>query len=150
MTRVLSHRLPDQRAAATILGPHFERLCREWVLHFAADRFGGVPALVSAGTVHDPANKGSHQVDVVVVGHSDGGKPPLIALGEAKWNDVMGLGHLERLRRIRSLAENNAKFDTRQTRLACFSAAGFTSDLRRDAAGGDVELIGLDDLYGSA
>jgi uncharacterized protein len=138
------------RFAGSILGSHFERLCREWTLYNAGDRFGDWPVQVASGTVNDPANKTTCQVDVAVLGHADGGRPPLLAIGEAKWNEVMGLGHLERLHRIRELLAGNGKFDTSATRLACFSGAGFTADLRERAVRGEVELIGLDDLYTAA
>lgn len=137
----------QRRFASSILGPHFERICRDWALHFAADRFGDWPVQVTAGTVNDPASKTTHQVDVAVVGHGDGARPPLLAIGEAKWNDIMGAGHLERLRRIRTLVEQNASYDTSRTRLACFSGAGFTPELRHCAARGEVDLVGLADLY---
>lgn len=138
----------QDRFASAILGPHFARICRDWALHFAADRFGDWPVQVTSGTVNDPANKTTHQVDVVLVGHNDGHRPPLLAIGEAKWNDVMGMGHLERLRRIRSLIQQGTAYDAGRTRLACFSGAGFTPELRQRAEAGDVDLIGLDDLYG--
>ena len=112
----------------------------------------GVPesarrARVAAGTVNDPQNKTLHQVDVAVLGRADGSRPPLLAIGQAKWNEQMGLGHLERLRRIRDLLAANAKLDTSGTRLVCFSGAGFTDDLKRRAQRGDVDLVGLADLY---
>ncbi|MDH6143224.1 AAA+ ATPase superfamily predicted ATPase [Kitasatospora sp. GP30] len=135
------------RFAANILGTHFERLCREWALHFAGDRFGDWPTQVTAGTINDPANRTTCEVDVAVIGHANGARPPLLAIGEAKWNEVMGLGHLERLRRIRELIRNNDKFDSTHTRLVCFSGGGFTSDLRERAAEGEVDLVGLADLY---
>jgi uncharacterized protein len=138
-----------QRFAANILGHRFEELCREWVLRFAGDRFGGWPAQVSPGIVNDPQLKKTLQVDVAVVGHAEKGQPPLLALGEAKWNEVMGLEHLERLIHIRDLAANLKKYDTTHTRLACFSGAGFTPSLTTAAVDGDVDLIGLDDLYGA-
>jgi uncharacterized protein len=140
----------QRRFASNILGPHFERVCREWALYFAGDRFGEWPVQVAAGTVNDAASKTLSQVDVAVVGHADGARPPLLALGEAKWNEVMGLGHLERLCRIRDLLAGNEKFDMSRTGLVCFSAAGFTDDLKQRAQRGEVELVGLDDLYGIA
>ncbi len=140
----------QRRFAGNMLGPHFERICREWSLHFAGDRFGDWPVHVAAGTVNDPANKAASQVDVAVIGHADGARPPLLAIGEAKWNEVMGLGHLARLRRIRDLLKGNEKFDTSATRLVCFSGAGFNDELRRRARQGEVDLVGLDDLYGEA
>jgi uncharacterized protein len=105
---------------------------------------------VAAGTVNDPKNKTLHQVDVAVLGHADGARPPLLAIGEAKWNEQMGLGHLERLRRIRDLLAGNGKLDTLRTHLVCFSGAGFTDDLKHRSQRGDVDLVGLGDLYGQA
>ena len=138
----------QRRFASNILGPHFERLCREWALYFAGDRFGDWPVHVAAGTVNDPRPKTVHQVDVAVLGHADGARPPLLAIGEAKWNEQMGLRHLERLRGIRDLLEGNDRFDTSRTRLVCFSGAGFTDDLEQRRQRGDVDLIGMADLYG--
>ncbi|MEU0517705.1 ATP-binding protein [Streptosporangium sp. NPDC006007] len=137
-----------QRFAGNVLGPHFERLCRDWTLHFAEDRFGGWPSQVTAGTVNDPANKTTHEVDVAAVGHADDGKPPLLAIGEAKWGETMGIGHLDRLRRIRDLIAHNGRYDTSRTRLVCYSGSGFTEELLRLGRQGEVDLIGLGDLYG--
>ncbi len=134
--------------ASAILGPQFERLCREWTLHFAGDRFGEWPTRVSAGTVNDPAARTTTQVDVAAIGLGDGERPPLLVIGECKWNEVMGLGHLERLRHVREVITKNGRFDTQATRVACFSGAGFTADLEAAATAGDVNLIGLDELYG--
>ncbi|MFC4586801.1 AAA family ATPase [Sphaerisporangium corydalis] len=136
-----------QRFPGNVLGPHFERLCREWTLYFAEDRFGDWASQVTAGTVNDPANRTTLQVDVAAVGHADGGKPPLLAIGEAKWGETMGLGHLERLRRIRDLVTQNGKYDTTRTRLVCYSRAGFTEDLAQASTRDDVDLISLPDLY---
>ena len=83
-----------------------------------------------------------------MIGQADGGRPPLLAIGEAKWNEVMGLGHVERLGRIRDLLTGNEKLDTSRTRLVCFSGAGFTDELKERARRGEVHLIGLNDLYG--
>ncbi|MEU8265615.1 ATP-binding protein [Sphaerisporangium sp. NPDC049002] len=137
-----------KRFTGNVLGPHFEWLCRDWTLHFAEDRFGGWPSQVTAGTVNDPANRTTNQLDVTVIGHTDDGKPPLLAIGEVKWGEIMGLGHLERLKRIRDLIRRNDKYDTSETRLACYSGAGFSEDLVRAGRRGEVELVGLDDLYG--
>ena len=137
-----------QRFAANILGPRFEEVCREWALRFAGDRFGGWPVQVSPGIVRDPQRKKTQQVDVAVVGHAEQGQPPLLAIGEAKWNEVMGIEHLERLSRIRDLVSSLKKYDTARTRLVCFSGAGFTPGLTAAAAGGKVDLVSLEDLYG--
>jgi hypothetical protein len=79
----------------------------------------------------------------------DPGRPrKVLSLGEAKWDKVMTLGHLERLRRARDLLAVKG-YDTTAARLTCYSGAGFDPELS-DAARNDVgvQLIGLDALYG--
>ncbi|MGW0608647.1 AAA family ATPase [Streptomyces sp. NPDC002644] len=141
-----------RRFASNVLGPHFEEVCREWALHHAdPDVMGGLPAHVGHGVVSDPSARASHEVDVAVVGVAEGAKPPLLAIGEAKWNDTMGIAHIDRLRRIRDLIARSGRYDTSRTRLLCFSGAGF-DDKARAAAAADpgVGLIGLPELYGRA
>ena len=70
----------------------------------------------------------------------------LLSLGEAKWDQVMGEGHLDRLRRIKALLAGRG-VDTTAVRLACYSGAGFTEGLRGAAAAGDVVLVDLRRLY---
>ncbi len=135
------------RFASSILGPHFERLCRDWMIHFAGDRFGAWPMHVAAGTVNDPDSHVVAQVDVAALGHADGERPPVLAIGEAKPGDVMGLGHLDRLRRVRDLLRRNDGYDTSATRLVCFSGLGFAEELQHLADRGEVDLVGLEDLY---
>ncbi|MFE9648784.1 hypothetical protein ACFYO0_32640 [Streptomyces sp. NPDC006365] len=53
----------------------------------------------------------------------------LLSLGEAKWDQVMGAGHLDRLRHVESLLAGRG-VDTSAVRLICYSGAGFTDDLR--------------------
>ena len=69
-------------------------------------------------------------------------------IGECKWNEVMGLGHLQRLRHVREPMTKAGRVNTEATRIACFSGAGFTADLEAAATARDVDLIGLDELYG--
>jgi hypothetical protein len=138
------------RFASNVLGPHFESICREWMLYFAGDRFGGLPTQVMAGTVNDAAGKSVCEVDVAAVGHADIDRPPLLAIGEAKWNEVMGGRHLARLSRIRDLIGAAGKYDISHTRLVCFSGAGFSDELTDAASRGEVELVGLEELYGQA
>lgn len=47
-----------------------------------------------------------------------------LAIGEAKFSATMGTNHLDRLRRVRDLLATN--HGVTDTRLLCFSAAGFT------------------------
>jgi AAA+ ATPase superfamily predicted ATPase len=133
-----------------VLGPRFEEICRYWTLHMAdPELFGGVPSQVGSGVVHDPRQRGSHEVDVVVTGPPDGGRTRLLAIGEAKWDRRMGIGQLERLRELRTLIVGMGKYDTSATRLLCYSGRGFSDELRAvaDDSPDDVALIGLDRLY---
>ncbi|WP_423463463.1 AAA family ATPase [Promicromonospora sp. MS192] len=142
-------RASQRRFASNVLGPHFEQVCRDWTLHHAdPGLLGGLPARVGHGVVHDPRTRANHEVDVAAVGIPDGGKPPLLAIGEAKWNDQMGLAHLERLEQIREVIGAVGRFDVRGARLFCFSGAGFDARLREAAQErGDVVLVGLPEIY---
>jgi hypothetical protein len=133
-----------------ILGPHFEQVCRTWALNHAdPDMLGGLPAKVASGTVQDPEQRKSREVDVAVIGISNG-KAPLLAIGEAKWNLIMGVKHAERLRRIRELLRSGDRYNCSDIKLLCFSTAGFTDELHAMAASaGDIHLVGPSDLYGS-
>jgi AAA+ ATPase superfamily predicted ATPase len=139
-----------RRFASNILGPHFEQICREWALHHAdPDLFGGLPARVGHGIVHDPKARTGHEVDVAVIGITDDGKPPLLAIGEAKWNDTMGIAHIDRLRHIRDLITAAGRYDTSGTHLLCFSGTGFNDKARATASNSpDIRLLDLPILYG--
>ncbi|MEO3805077.1 ATP-binding protein [Nonomuraea sp. B1E8] len=151
--RELERRRADQvwrrsrdRFLSGVVGPHFEEVCRTWAADFAgAEAFGGVPAEIGHGVVNDPERRTSHEVDVVVLGEPDGGPRKVLSLGEVKWGDTMCEGHVERLRRVRDLLAGRG-YDTRSTRLACYSAAGFTADLLA-AEGGDLMLVTPERLY---
>ncbi|MFI6588164.1 ATP-binding protein [Embleya sp. NPDC050493] len=139
-----------RRFAGNVLGPHFEQVCRDWTLHHAdPDLLGGLPARVGHGTVHDPKARTGHEIDVAAIGIADGTKPPMLAIGEAKWNDIIGIAHIERLRAIRTLIGHAGRYDTTHTRLVCFSGAGF-NDKARAAAHADphILLVDLHTLYG--
>jgi uncharacterized protein len=99
--------------------------------------------------VHDPKARVGHEVDVAVIGIADGSRPPLLAVGEAKWNDTMGLAHIERLRHIRELITQAGRYDTTGTRLLCLSGAGFNDKAYAAAqADPDIRLVNLEALYG--
>ncbi|XKK58571.1 hypothetical protein HFP71_20255 [Streptomyces sp. ARC32] len=138
-----------RRFMANVLGPHFQQVCREWALHHAdPDRLGGLPSHVGQGVVSDPSARTSHEVDVAVVGVADGARAPLLAIGEAKWNDTMGIAHIDRLRHIRDVITRTSRYDTSRTRLLCFSGAGFNTKAHHAAATSpDVHLIDLQTLY---
>lgn len=138
-----------KRFTDNVLGPHFEQVCREWTWHLApADLFGEYPALVGDGTVADPSARTSHHVDVAAFGVDEEGGSRLLAIGEAKVNEIMGIGHLDRLRRIRTLLTDQHRPGAAEAKLACYSGAGFTQPLRQAAAASDdVVLIDLARLY---
>jgi len=142
-------RAARSRFDSNILGPHFEHLCRTWALTGDDLPFDGLPASVASGVVNDPSARTTHEVDVAVVGAADPGAPaPLLAVGEAKWNTVMNPGHLDRLRRVRTLLATSA-YDTSRTMLLCFSGAGFSDDLVAQATStpGEIALISLEAIY---
>jgi hypothetical protein len=60
----------------------------------------------------------------------------------------MGVPHLDRLRHIRGLLAAQNRHGGATARLLCFSGAGFTSDLAREASqASDVRLLTPADLY---
>jgi uncharacterized protein len=142
-------RASGERFSKKVLGPRFEQICRAWTLNFAdPDRLGGLPANVGQGVVNDAAGKSVHQVDVVVTGVADGGKTPLLAIGEAKWGEVMDIRHAKRLQQVRSLLAAIGRYDVGETKLMCFSGAGFSESLREMAASdAGLLLVGANDLY---
>ena len=85
---------------------------------------------------------------MVAFGLGDDNRRPLLAIGEVKWGETMGMGHLERLRRIRALLASRGRYGAETARLACYSAAGF-DDALVDAAeeNDDIVLISAADLY---
>jgi len=137
-----------QRFAAQVAGPHFEAMCREYVLGPGRTLLSTSLGEVGSGVVTDQRERRQIEVDVAVVEQGSGGNRPSVALlGEAKWGTVMGVAHLERLARARDLLAGRG-MDTSHCGLACFSAAGFSDAVRAEAARGGVLLIGLEELYG--
>jgi AAA+ ATPase superfamily predicted ATPase len=133
---------------AAILGPHFEEVCRQWTLRFAAgETLGGAVAEVGAGAVHDATTRSRHQIDVVAFGGADGARRPVRLLGEAKWGRRMDLPDLDRLREARKLLAERGVAEVADCRLGCFSGAGFTPALRAAARAGEVVLVDLERLY---
>jgi hypothetical protein len=132
-----------------VVGPHFERVCREWARWYAdPETFGGYVTAVGSGVVNDPARRTHHEVDVVVLGEDDG-RRVVRSLGEAKWSTTMTLGHLDRLRRIRDLLRDHPKAPAGpDAKLALYSGSGFADDLRRAADESiDIVLVDLRRLY---
>jgi uncharacterized protein len=137
----------DQRPdfLSRVMGPHFESLCRSFVPLAAQGLFGGPVGEVGSGVVNDPANKTQIQIDVAVLAPpAPGERRRILSLGEAKWGEVMTRRHVARLARARDLLA--ATFDVSDCVLACYSAAGFSDDLR-SAAESRLALISLADIY---
>lgn len=139
----------QRRFVSNVLGPHFEQLCRTWTRHFSPPGLiGDYPNRVGRGTVNDPAAKTTHEVDVVATGLNEDNEPVVLALGEAKWNTTMGLGHVKRLEHVRSLLRGQGVHNVSSAKLACYSAAGFTAELRTATAErDDIVLVDLETIY---
>jgi hypothetical protein len=128
--------------SARVLGPAFESLCRAWARDSAgAATFGAPVRRVRRGLVPDAAERRTHEVDVVVLGDDD----RLLSIGEAKWGPI-DESDLARLHRVVGLLSSHGH-ETRGVRLALFSAAGFSTELRRRGARGELILVDLERLY---
>jgi hypothetical protein len=146
-------RAAQGRFVSNVLGPHFEQMCRTWAARFAPPAtFIADPSIaavdVGAATVSDAAARTSHEVDVLVTATRHGRRRKVLSIGEAKWGARMGLAHYERLLRIRALLAGHPDLDLTDANPACYSAVGFTDDLRRLADQGQVLLVDLHRMYG--
>jgi hypothetical protein len=141
----------QERFRARVLGPHFERLARAWTRwHAAPETLGGRRTRVGSAVISDRNDRTSHELDVVAFGRNDHDKEVVLAIGEAKSGDIVGMGHLERLERIRFLLAGDDEHAA-AIRLLLFSGAGFMPALREaTAARDDLELIDLTRLYEGA
>jgi len=141
-----------QRFTSKVLGPHFEQLCRYWTFHLSPeDLFQGYPNRVASSVINDPAKKTSHEIDVVVFGLDQENRTPLLGIGEVKWGEKMGMSHVNRLRHIRGLLISQGRYMANTSKLLCYSAAGFSEELHREAQqSSDIVLIGPADLYRSS
>lgn len=134
-----------QAFGSQVAGPQFEALCREFAV--TTEAFGELPAEVGSGVVNDMANRGQIEVDVIVFGVSEPGRPRrIVSLGEAKWGDVMAVRHADRLARARDLLAGRS-FDTSGTVLACYGGAGFDDGLRQLATREPILLVGPEQMY---
>src|SRR6266516_4952596 len=134
------------RFLSQVAGPHFDAICRAYAITADPGVFGGLPGEVGSGVVPDPANRTQIEIDVAVFAPAEHGRPRrVLSLGEVKWDRVMNLGHVERLRRARDILTVKG-FDTRDALISCYSGAGFSDGLRA-AQDHDIRLVGLDQLY---
>ena len=136
------------RFLSQVAGPNFEKICRDYAIAARPDVFGGPPGEVGSGVVTDPAGRTQIEIDVAVLAPAEPGRPRrILSLGEVKWDRAMDLRHVERLRRARDLLAIKG-FDTGDTLLSCYSGADFDPGLVA-ARGGDIHLVGLDEIYGN-
>jgi hypothetical protein len=131
-----------------VVGPHFEALCRAFALESGYAVFPEQPSEVGSGTVNDPANRTQIEIDVVALAPQESNGPRrIVSLGEAKWGEVIGHHHLERLVRARDLLRPMG-YDTEDTVLALYGGAGFTDELTAAAAADErILLVDIDSLY---
>lgn len=142
----------DRRLAATfdsrVRGPVFEEQARTWVRRFAApETLGGEAAYVGPSQATIEATE--YQLDVVVAAGDEGTAPaerPVLAIGEAKAGETVGMLRLRHLERVRTALGPRAA----GARLLLFAPA-FTADLRLAARRRtDTELVNLERLYRGA
>jgi hypothetical protein len=115
---------------ARVVGPHFERVCRDFAVMAGPEVFGGLPAEVGRAVVPDPGRRGQIEVDVVVLAPPEPGQArQVLSLGEAKWGDAVEDRHIARLIRARDLLAIRG-YDTRATVLAGYSGRGFARGLQ--------------------
>ncbi|MCI0383452.1 ATP-binding protein, partial [Streptomyces sp. CNQ085] len=133
---------------AGVAAPHFAQVCRDWAVEYAGPGvFGDTPVTALHGSPAHPPPDAVPAAEVVVRGPAGEHPGALLSVGLARWEEVLDVTHLERLRRlIAHLAAHGE--DTARTRPACYSGAGFTPALRAAEADGEVLLVGLDRLYG--
>lgn len=132
---------------SAVVSPHFAQVCRDWVLEFSSpETFGASPTEAARGSLPDATRNTVFDAEVVVRGRAGDRPGVLLSVGQARWDEVMGVHHLERLRHILSLLADHGE-DVGHARPACYSGAGFTPGLREAEAHGEVILIGLDRLY---
>lgn len=89
------------------------------------------PDRVASGTVADSAEKTTLQIDVAVFGPGDEHRDTLLALGEAKWQEVITTGHLKKLEHVRDLLLTRGEPGAETARLLLFSGAGFSDAIMK-------------------
>jgi uncharacterized protein len=131
-----------------VVGPHFEALCRAFALESGDTLFTEQPSEVGSGMVNDPANHTQIEIDVVALATQESNRARrIVSLGEAKWSEVIGHHHLQRLARARDLLKLKG-FDTGSTVLALYGGGGFTAELTAAAATDErILLVDIGRLY---
>jgi len=135
---------------SNVVGPHFEGICRRWARwHADPDTYGNrYPGHVASGTVSDPQARKTLEIDVAAFGRGDDNRDALLAIGEAKWQETIGIGHLKKLEHIRTLLRTRGEPGAENARLLLFSGTGFSDTVvKRAEDDPSIQLVGLDRLY---
>ncbi|GAA3444387.1 hypothetical protein [Planomonospora venezuelensis] len=138
------------RFLSRVVGPNFERICRDWAI-LADDFFDEPPGEVGSALLVDHSKRENNKIELDVVVMTPAlleERQRVLSIGEVKWDKVMGLGHLDRLRRARELltAQGHRADDAV---LTCYSGAGFDEQLQAEAGEDSrVLLVDLPTLYG--
>ncbi|HEY1703416.1 MAG TPA: ATP-binding protein [Trebonia sp.] len=136
------------RFTTGVVGPRFEQICRDWMQAYAPPEINEIPvSQVGSGIVNDPEQKKPHQIDVVAFGNDASGRRVLLAIGEAKWAETIGMKHLARLQHIRELLIRSGQAGADTARLLLFGGTEPAAQIRAAAEDGNVQFIGLSDLY---
>lgn len=139
-------RRSQQRFTSAVLGPHFEELVRQWVVRYASPTtVGGEVSDVGHACLVDPRHRTGFELALVVLGDPPVARrgQPLLAIGEAKWSERLGLGQLARLELARELLRTRPGIDAGATRLVLASGTGFSAELQA-AAGARPDLVLVD------
>lgn len=138
------------RFAARVVGPHYERICRDYLVTEGFALFPDAPLFeVGSGTITDSARRESIEIDVALIelGTSAAARR-LVALGEVKWGTRLGMPHLERLERARDLLTAQGWRAEDAIPLCISGIGGFSPQLEGAAKQGRVRLFTLADVYG--
>jgi len=81
-----------------VITPQRRAFCRNFAFRAGPGLFGSPAGEVGSGVVNDSASRTRIEIDVVVLAPREPGRPRrILSLGEAKWGEVMGSHHVERL-----------------------------------------------------
>ncbi len=126
-----------------VRGPVFEEQARTWVRRFAGA--STVPPDVLVGPSHVTVDGVRRQLDVVVTGPGEiAVERNVVAIGEAKSGEELGVAHLRRLEISRAALGQRA-LDAKLMLFGVSISDELDASARRR---NDVELIDLDRLYG--
>ena len=134
--------------AARVYRPHFESVARQWCLrHAASTTLGGAARAARPVMLACPEHGATHDLKGLVV-EDPVATGRVLAIGETNAaSGSMDAGQLRRLDHLRALLPGERV--GRPPRLLLFSRSGFAADLAAEAAARpDVELVGIERLYG--